>query len=74
MIATKIEISTKALRGGRHVNGVWEPYGQVIARLYVAQPDGEVAEEIAARLRAAPALDGESWAVEVQGRGEVPEE
>lgn len=72
VMADRIEVSTAALRGGRTspTTGAWEPYGQVICHLYVREPG--CVEEVAARLRAAPAIDGEGWHVEVQGRVEIP--
>lgn len=65
MRATKIEVRTRALGPGRHVGGVWEPAGQLVATVWVEQPGA--AEEVARRLsRAAEGEEG--WTAEVVGR------
>lgn len=59
----KVEVSTKDLRAGRKVNGIWEPYGQIVHEIYVVGP-ASAAEEVAARLRYTP--DGEeAWTVKI---------
>jgi hypothetical protein len=71
MRATKIEIRTKALRAGRTVNGVWEPAGQLVATLWIEEPQAYSAAQIACQILH---LDGEEVVAEVVGRMETPTE
>jgi hypothetical protein len=71
MRATKIEIRTAALRAGRTVNGVWEPAGQLIATLWVREPQEALARAIAAAITR---LDDEDVVATVEGREEIPAE
>lgn len=65
MRATRITIRTAALRAGRHVNGVWEWAGQVVATLWLEDPRPELAAQVAAAITR---LGDEEVAATVEGR------
>lgn len=60
----KIEIRTKALRAGKWVDGVWEPAGQLLAELEIA--DGHpMLTQIMVRLERGAGDDDEPWEVTI---------
>lgn len=65
MRATKIEVRTAALRAGRRVDGVWQPAGQMVATLWLEEPDPELARQVAASITR---IGDEEVVAEVAGR------
>jgi hypothetical protein len=76
MRATKIEIRARALGPGKHVDGVWQPTGQLIATLWLEQPSQKLAAQVAAAITrlSDPATGDEEVVAEVIGRQEMPSE
>jgi len=69
MRATKIEVRAKALGPGRHVEGVWQPAGRLIATLWLEQPHEELARAVAASITR---VGDEEVVAEVMGRQDTP--
>ncbi len=65
MRATKIEVRTADLRAGRHVNGAWQPAGQLLATLWLEDPGDDLAKQIVAAITR---LGDEEVVATVEGR------
>ncbi len=67
---TTITITTKALRAGSWVDGVWQPGGQLLATLTTDASPAMVSDIVSRLLRADPARPGldaeEAWAVDIE--------